>query len=209
MNVQLSQPAPVSACAMPSTQPSLVVMTSVDGTLCHGSSGASDDVRGALTFLGTRGVPVVFASHRRAEWLMTLQETAGVHVPLIADGGATLCIPSGYFGDRPGFGRNDGAWTVVECARTRRTGAADLERAAQAIRLLVSLYRVSAEDVVTIGIGSGWSDRVLLREVDVPVIVRRDDVDQERLRGAFPAAYVTYAAGPLGWSEAILGASDV
>jgi len=166
-------------------------------------------VREALEFLERRGVPVVLISRQCAAHLAALRDSGGAAVPFVADGGASLYIPEGYFGGLPGFGRDDGAWTVVECARTRRTEVSEVGDAHQAVRLLVSLYRRWAAGAVTVGVGSSWDDWALLREVDVPVIVRRDDVEQERLRAAFPQAYVTAATGPAGWSEAMLGAPDV
>lgn len=59
--------------------------------------------------------------------------------------------------------------------------------------------------VILIGLGDEWSDRFLLREVDVPIIVRNDAVDQAGLVRMFPQAFVTQSPGPSGWSEAILG----
>jgi hypothetical protein len=59
--------------------------------------------------------------------------------------------------------------------------------------------------VLIVGLGEDWTDRVLLRAVDVPVVVRNGGVDQRRLLKRVPAAYLTHAAGPAGWSEAILG----
>jgi hypothetical protein len=47
--------------------------------------------------------------------------------------------------------------------------------------------------------------RVLLHEADVRVIVRNDIPGQEALLREMPSAYRTTAAGPAGWSEAILG----
>jgi predicted mannosyl-3-phosphoglycerate phosphatase (HAD superfamily) len=78
-----------------------------------------------------------------------------------------------------------------------------------AIRLLISLYRTCAESPVVIGVGDNWTDRVLLQEVDVPIIVRNHTVDQSGLLRKVPTAYLTDRDGPAGWVEAILGSAGV
>lgn len=73
-----------------------------------------------------------------------------------------------------------------------------------AMHLLLSLYRARFTPLV-IGLGDDWPDRLLLRAVDVPVVVRNEALDQRRLLRELPAAYVTAAEGPAGWAEAVLG----
>jgi mannosyl-3-phosphoglycerate phosphatase family protein len=75
---------------------------------------------------------------------------------------------------------------------------------AHAVRLLVSLYRAWSTAVI-VGIGQDWRGRALLREVDAPIIVRSEAVDQSGLLRKVPTAYLTNAAGPAGWAEAVLG----
>jgi mannosyl-3-phosphoglycerate phosphatase family protein len=77
-----------------------------------------------------------------------------------------------------------------------------------AIRLLVSLYRAYWDSLIVIGLGDDAADRGLLREVDVPIIVRNDGIDQSVLLRKVPTAYLTGATGPAGWREAILGAVE-
>ncbi len=83
--------------------------------------------------------------------------------------------------------------------------ATGVQDPAHATRLLISLYRLHGDSVLVVGLGDDWADRVLLRAVDVPVVVRNVGIDQRRLLKRLPAAYLTHAAGPAGWSEAILG----
>ena len=77
-----------------------------------------------------------------------------------------------------------------------------------AIRLLISLYRAYWDSLIVVGLGDDAADRGLLREVDVPVIVRNDGIDQSVLLRKVPTAYLTGATGPAGWREAILGAVE-
>ena len=77
-----------------------------------------------------------------------------------------------------------------------------------AIRLLISLYRAYSGSLIVVGLGDDGSDRELLREVDVPIIVRNDGIDQSVLLRRVPSAYLTTAKGPAGWREAVLGAAE-
>lgn len=77
-----------------------------------------------------------------------------------------------------------------------------------AIRLLISLYRAYWGSLIAVGLGDDGTDRELLREVDVPIIVRNDGIDQSVLLRRVPTAYLTSATGPAGWREAILGPAE-
>jgi predicted mannosyl-3-phosphoglycerate phosphatase (HAD superfamily) len=187
---------PESAEFSPVGSPSLVVFTSVDGALREGSSGGCNGVRPALDLLATQSVPVVLVSHHSPEEMIALQQGFGHSHPFICDGGMTMRVPNGYFADLQDLWPEDEPWHSVPL------GAADVGRA---VRLLVSLFQVSGADILSIGLGCSWSDHALLDAVDVPIIVRSDSPDQEKLRRLLPDAYVTTASGPLGWQEAILG----
>jgi predicted mannosyl-3-phosphoglycerate phosphatase (HAD superfamily) len=208
MDMHLSSPVAAEPFAMPTVAPSLVVLTSVDGVLQDGIDGSCELVQGAMDILAARDIPVVLSSHHCADDLISLQCRLRLQHPFICDSGTSLYLPKGYFGDLPGFGRHESGWEVIGCAPARRAGLGEIEESGQAVRLLVSLYRVCREDALIIGIASSWRDRVLLREVDVPIVVRRDDPDQARLVRKFPTAYVTEGCGPVGWREAILGSYE-
>jgi predicted mannosyl-3-phosphoglycerate phosphatase (HAD superfamily) len=129
--------------------------------------------------------------------LIALQaEIRGVH-PFICGTEAEIHIPTGYFADpavrRPAVQ----TWEVIQLG--------PCESRVRAMRLLRSLYRSWNDQVMLIGLGDEWSDRSLLLEVDVPIIVRNEAVDQTRLIAAVPGAFVTRETGPAGWAEAILG----
>ena len=182
--------------ASAATSPSLVLFTSVDGAIRPGAAGSCVGVRPALDLLASQGIPVVLASLHPAAELIALQQGLGQAHPFICEGGARMYVPNGYFADLQDLWPHDEAWHVVPL------GAPDVGRA---VRLLVSLFQVSGADVLTVGLGCSWEDRVLLDAVDVPIIVRSDGPDQARLQRRIPAAYVTSAAGPAGWQEAVLG----
>jgi len=178
------------------TSPSLVVFTAVDGAIRQSASGSCVAARRAIDLLESRGVPVVLTSLDSAHEMVALQQDFGERHPFVCDGGRTLYVPRGFFTDLQDLWPNDEEWHVVPL------GVADVARA---VRLLVSLFQVSGDDVLTVGLGCAWSDRRMLEAVDVPIIVRGDAPDQARLRRTLPAAYLTTASGPAGWCEAVLG----
>jgi mannosyl-3-phosphoglycerate phosphatase len=86
------------------------------------------------------------------------------------------------------------------------TGVADRTHS---LRLLASLYRQAFEgQVLTVGLAKTRSEACLLQGVDIPVIVQGDSTDATRLGRKVPTARFTDAAGPRGWSDAILQLID-
>jgi predicted mannosyl-3-phosphoglycerate phosphatase (HAD superfamily) len=183
--------------------PSLVVITAVDESVCTATGDASEDIREAVAVLSSRQIPVILSSHLAAADVRALQASLGVTEPFICDGGGALHLPTGYFGALPGFGQRHDGWDIISCASPRR----DADESPEALRLLLSLYRMCAGEVIVVGVASHWRDRVLLREADVPIVVRCD-ADQQRLARRFPAAYVTEQYGAAGWVEAMLGSAE-
>lgn len=180
----------------PST--SIVVFTAIDGILRHPDTGSPGEARVALDLLCARGIPVVLMSHGEPGAVIDVQQALALVQPFIAEGGAVLYIPRGYFEELDGLTSGDETWEIFDF------GVRDPLRA---LRLLVSLFSVRGEDILTIGFGSDWADRALLSGVDVPIVVRQDEADQSRLLRRFPDAYLTMASGPAGWSEAVLGSA--
>jgi predicted mannosyl-3-phosphoglycerate phosphatase (HAD superfamily) len=186
--------------ARPVASTSMVILTAIDGILRHPVTGSCRDARTALDLLAQQGIPVVLMSHGDPGPVQELQREIGLQEPFVCEGGATLYIPRGYFEELDGMTSGDAAWEVFEF------GVRD---PARTVRLLTSLYAVRGEDILTIGFGCDWSDRALLAVVEVPIVVRQDAGDHERLLRRFPDAYLTTAIGPAGWSEAVLGAAAV
>lgn len=94
----------------------------------------------------------------------------------------------------------------LRCTRGGRyhhvTGVADK---GQAVRRLKEIYQQHRGSVTTIGLGDSLNDLSLLREVDIPIIVRNPAAGATaRLFRKVPTARLTHAPGPQGWNEAIL-----
>jgi mannosyl-3-phosphoglycerate phosphatase len=86
------------------------------------------------------------------------------------------------------------------------TGDADKGKAVAALRTLIP-DRLGP--VVMAGLGDSFNDVSMLREVDLPIIVRNDSNGATgRMLRKVPTAHVTDANGPAGWAEAVTSLLD-
>jgi predicted mannosyl-3-phosphoglycerate phosphatase (HAD superfamily) len=184
--------------ATPWTCP-MVVVTDIDGTLRDPRTRSIAPADLALSTLARHGVPVVLSGREPASAVVALQSELGIVHPFICEDRAEIHIPTGYFAQPSVPKVSTRTWEIIELG--------PCESQARGVRLLRSLYRSWNDDVLLIGLGDDWSDRFLLGEVDVPIIVRNDEVDQSRLVSAVPQAFITREPGPAGWAEAILGST--
>jgi mannosyl-3-phosphoglycerate phosphatase len=100
--------------------------------------------------------------------------------------------------------------TGLRCTRGGRyfhvTGISDK---GLAVRKLRSLFTQTLGRVITVGLGDSLNDLPLLREVDLPIIVRNPATnDSARLLRKVPTAKITRKPGPAGWNDAILEAVE-
>jgi predicted mannosyl-3-phosphoglycerate phosphatase (HAD superfamily) len=171
----------------------MLVLTCVDGALRDSTTGPCSSARTAVQTLNARGIPVVLTSHHSADELLALQQELELHEPFIAECGRQLHIPRGYFVHSPG---PVGDWEVIELSPPS---------VARAVEMLMWLYRIAGASPMLIGVGTSWTDHLLLAHVDVPVLVRNASFDQLALRRRFPDAYLTGSTGLAGWREAMFG----
>ena len=69
----------------------------------------------------------------------------------------------------------------------------------------MSFYEQALGNVLTVGVGDGPNDLPLLRQVDIPIVVRNPAVGASaRLIRKVPTAHISNAEGPRGWNEMIL-----
>ncbi|MCL5671534.1 MAG: HAD-IIB family hydrolase [Acidobacteria bacterium] len=74
-----------------------------------------------------------------------------------------------------------------------------------AVRKLSSLYEQAWGNVLTVGLGDSPNDLPLLREVDIPIVVRNPAAGAAtRLLRKVPTARISSAPGPRGWNETVL-----
>ena len=86
------------------------------------------------------------------------------------------------------------------------TGDTDKGRAVAALRTLMP---EGLGPVEMAGLGDGLNDVSMLREVDIPIIVRSDHNGATgRMLRKVPTAHVTSSCGPAGWAEAVASLLD-
>ncbi len=87
------------------------------------------------------------------------------------------------------------------------TGTTDKGRAVGVLRMLYRLAR--RRHIVTVGLGDALNDVSLLREVQIPIIVRqRESGRTEQLLAAVPSSRVSGCIGPQGWNEQVEAVMD-
>jgi predicted mannosyl-3-phosphoglycerate phosphatase (HAD superfamily) len=187
---------------------SMIVVTGVDGILRCAETGSCRDALAALRWLATYDVPVVMTAHSSAADVVRFQTEVGLRHPFVADGGATAFIPLHYFPGMRTVGAQVSDWQRMDFAAYPGDTTPALE-------FLLAQYRAArGGDMLVIGCAGDRRDRPVLELADVQIIVRPSaavpaqaavDEDPESLLRSWPAAYVTSASGPAGWSEAILG----
>jgi mannosyl-3-phosphoglycerate phosphatase len=78
-----------------------------------------------------------------------------------------------------------------------------------AVKCLTALFERAYGPCLTVGLGDAPSDVSLLNQVDLPIVVRRDDERVARdLLSSVRAASLTDAPGPAGWSQAVRAIVD-
>jgi len=86
------------------------------------------------------------------------------------------------------------------------TGDTDKGRAVAELR---GLMPEKLGPIVMAGLGDGLNDVSMLREVDLPIIVRSDlNGATGRMLRKVPTAHVTDSCGPAGWAEAVTSLLD-
>lgn len=72
----------------------------------------------------------------------------------------------------------------------------------KAIKILKHLYRKSFGEIITIGLGDGFNDLPMLREVDYPVLMPKEDGSYDP-RIDIPNIRKAKEIGPAGWNEEV------
>ena len=73
----------------------------------------------------------------------------------------------------------------------------------KAVKLLKHLYGKAVGEVITIGLGDGFNDLPMLREVDYPVLMPKENGSYDQ-RVDLPNLKKTRNIGPSGWNEEVL-----
>src|SRR4051812_35693578 len=92
---------------------SMLVLTCVDGALRDPAGDSCDAAREAVAALSRRGVPVVLTSYHSRRELIALEDQLGLDEPFIAENGAVVGVPHGYFDRVPYLAAAVGDWDVL------------------------------------------------------------------------------------------------
>lgn len=74
----------------------------------------------------------------------------------------------------------------------------------RAVQNLTGLFRRDDQELITVGLGDSLNDLPMLKEVDLPFLVRKPDgrYDDELLR-QLPRVHLAEGVGPAGWNAAV------
>lgn len=129
-------------------QTPLVVFSNLDGVLLDRDTRSADAARSALALLAANQVPLVISSSRTRAEIEVFQERFGIHHPFIAENGAAVYIPAGYFSEPPENAVVRSGYHVVEVGIPYRDVVSTLHRLARQLHVGVeSFSQMSVEEV--------------------------------------------------------------
>ena len=73
----------------------------------------------------------------------------------------------------------------------------------KAVKILKGFYKKACGSIKTVGLGDNFNDRPFLKEVDYPILIRREDGSYDE-RIALPNLIKTDGIGPDGWNKAVM-----
>jgi predicted mannosyl-3-phosphoglycerate phosphatase (HAD superfamily) len=180
----------------------VVVFTDVDGILYDPHARSFDHVGTLLDRLEQREAPLVLCSQKSHVELERVRYLLGIDDPFIAEHGAAVFVPDGYFGEGLPAAHEVGGYRVVEPVRSKVATRDDI---GCAVEWLCARYRRAFGPLLTIGLGRVAEHLPLLCSVDVPVIVQHENPQvTSGLLAALPGARVTTLNGSSGWAAVVL-----
>ncbi len=158
--------------------PDLLIFTDLDGTLLDHQTYSWKEAGPALKLARKRGFPVIFCSSKtRAEIEPLRKATRNTH-PFIVENGEAICIPAGYFDEKPAMARKRGGYWVISLGKPYK----ELREAMKAMQkegLKVKGFGdMSVKDVMELtGLTKEKARLAMKREYDEPFII--EDTKQE------------------------------
>lgn len=176
----------------------LVVFTDVDACLIDRDTYSPGASAAALQALHDRRVPLVLCSSKTCEELESLREQLDLAHPFIAENGAAVYVPDGYFPFHVPGSLVKERYHAVVFGRPRDEVAGALERAARDVNAQVLSF--SRMDVRQIAADTGLTEEAAAlaqrRQYDEPFRVTGPDTDaRDRLVRALGAAGIRVIAG--------------
>lgn len=148
----------------------IVVFTDLDGSLLDHDTYSFAPAAAALERLNRAGIPVIFAgsrTRRETEWL---QQQTGIRGPFIAENGAAVFVPRGYFRFSLPTGPRVDGYEVLEFGRPYHEVVDVLRETVATLRLpVVAFSDLSASEVAKLcGLPLAQARLAKLREYDEP-----------------------------------------
>jgi mannosyl-3-phosphoglycerate phosphatase family protein len=103
--------------AVPAT-PHVIVFSDVDGVLLHPSPASVARARTALERVADESASVVLCSLKTRAELEVLQQQLGLRQPFVAEAGAAVFAPRGYFAEWPQPTKSVAGYDVIEFGRS-------------------------------------------------------------------------------------------
>ena len=133
------------------TPAQLVVFSDVDGVFRHAESSVVLSAARVCTRLQREGVNIVLCSHKTRAEIEQTQRVLGLHQPFIAEGGAAVFVPKGYFTTAPA-GRDIAGYSMREFGAPYAAIVHALRAAAERLHLHV----VGCNDMTIEEIARDW-----------------------------------------------------
>lgn len=175
----------------------LVVFSDVEGLLPDPARSTALDVH-PLRDGASRGLPLVICSTRTRAEIEDVHRQLGVSHPFVAENGAALFVPIGYFGAPPAGARRIARYDVVEFGPPYDHVADAVVRCAAACSVAVVGFRqmTAAEIAGAFGVTESAARRAKRREYGEPFrIVNGDTRARRRLARALEDEGLALTAG--------------
>ena len=188
-------------------QPSLVVVSDLDGTLLDHATYDFAPARGALDRLRDEGIPLVLCTSKTRAEVEPLREAIGNRDPFIVENGGGVFIPVGYFPFDIADAERRGDYWLVSIGDPYPDLVRALEQAALATGVRVQGFASMSDEAVAEATGLALREARLARdrEFDEPFVI----LDVER----GPALLARIKYGGKQWTRGgrfyhIIGASN-
>ena len=132
----------------PPASPHVIVFSDVDGVLMHPSAGSFARATAALERLKDEPVSVVLCSLKTRAELEVLQQQLGLREPFIAEAGAAVFAPRGYFPQWPQPAKTVAGYEVIEFGRSYDEVVRKLGQAAARAGVQIAAFSEMSVDEV-------------------------------------------------------------
>jgi mannosyl-3-phosphoglycerate phosphatase family protein len=159
----------------------VVVFSDVDGVLLHPSPAAVARAKVALEQLTDESASVVLCSLKTRAELEVLQQQLGLRQPFVAEAGAAVFAPHGYFPQWPQPAKSVAGYDVIEFGRTYDEVARKLGQAAARSGVQIAAFSEMSVNEVARCCGLTVFDARLMKLRDyVELFTYRDTAPQAR-----------------------------